>query len=55
MDKYLQPTYFIDSDSDLVKITASRLVSGLGEISQKAINLYNVKNLHSRNSRLLPK
>jgi transglutaminase-like putative cysteine protease len=40
MDKYLQPTYFIDSDSDLVQNTTSDLVSDLDDIRQKAINLF---------------
>jgi len=40
MDKYLQPTYFIDSDSDLVQNTASNLVSDLKDKKQKVINLF---------------
>jgi transglutaminase-like putative cysteine protease len=40
MDKYLEPTYFIDSDSDLVQTTASDLVSSLVDIKQKAIKLF---------------
>ena len=40
MDKYLQPTYFIDSDSDLVQTIASDLVSDHKNIRQNAIYLF---------------
>ena len=40
MDKYLKPTYFIDSDSDIVKNTALEVIRDSENVREKAIDLF---------------